>query len=90
MAAAHLIRHAGVATLDAPAYIARLRYPIYYLEPLLASTNPREIDPLIFFALIRQESLFNTYATAAGNCLNVETVRFNIDTAVFSYSASPV
>ena len=65
VAAAHLIRHAGVATLDAPAYIARLRYPIYFLEPLLASTNPREIDPLLLFALIRQESLFNTYATAA-------------------------
>lgn len=65
VAAAHLIRLAGVGTLEAPTYIARLRYPIYYLQPVLNSTDLRGIDPLLMFALIRQESLFNANATAA-------------------------
>ncbi len=65
VAAANVIRLAGLATLEAPAFIARLRYPSYYLQPLLASTRARGIDPLLLLALIRQESLFNAHATAA-------------------------
>ena len=65
VAAAQLIRLAGVSTLEAPPYIARLRYPIYYLQPVLTATDQRGIDPLLMFALIRQESLFDANATAA-------------------------
>ena len=65
VAAANIIRLVDLATLEAPAFIARLRYPSYYLQPLLASTRARGIDPLLLLALIRQESLFNAHATAA-------------------------
>ncbi len=64
-AAANIILKAGVGTLDAPPYIARLRYPSYYLDVVLDITQKRGIDPLLLFSLIRHESLFNTHATAA-------------------------
>ncbi len=63
--AANTIRTANVSTLDAPAYIARLRYPIYYLDVILRVGEEWAIDPLLMFSLIRHESLFNTNATAA-------------------------
>lgn len=65
VAAANVIRTAGVATLDAPSFLARLRYPTYYLDVVLDVAQRRSIDPLLVFSLIRHESLFNTYATAA-------------------------
>ena len=65
VAAADIIRAAGLSTLEAPAFIARLRFPIYYLDVVLDAAQRRNIDPLLIFSLIRHESLFNTYATAA-------------------------
>jgi soluble lytic murein transglycosylase len=65
LAGANVIRAAGVGTLEAPPYLARLRYPIYYLDLVLDVGQRRDIDPLLIFSLIRHESLFDTYATAA-------------------------
>lgn len=65
VAAADVIRAGGVSTLDAPPYIARMRFPAYYLDVVLEATQQYNIDPLLMFSLIRHESLFNTYATAA-------------------------
>jgi len=63
--AANIITTARIGTTDAPSYIARLRYPVYYLDEVLRASNENDIDPLLLFSLIRHESLFNTYATAA-------------------------
>lgn len=63
--AANVITAANVGTLKAPAYLARLRYPAYYREEVLRAAQERDIDPLLIFSLIRHESLFDTYATAA-------------------------
>ncbi|MEZ4671659.1 MAG: tetratricopeptide repeat protein [Anaerolineae bacterium] len=64
-AAANIIRAANVGTLDAPPYIARLRYPAYYLSIVQDVAARYKMDPLLIFSLIRHESLFDTYATAA-------------------------
>lgn len=63
--AANLITLAQQGTLEVPSYIARLRYPIYYLDVVMRVAQEREFDPLLMFSLIRLESLFDTYATAA-------------------------
>jgi soluble lytic murein transglycosylase len=65
VAAANIIRAAGVGTLDVPRYVARMRYPAYYLDAVLESTGRYNLDPLLLFSLIRLESLFDTFATAA-------------------------
>lgn len=65
LAGANVIRAANVATLDAPPYLARLRYPAYYLSVIEDVSQRYSVDPLLILSLIRHESLFNTYATAA-------------------------
>ncbi|TVR23164.1 MAG: hypothetical protein EA396_04210 [Anaerolineaceae bacterium] len=66
-AAANVIIQSDVATLDAPPFIARLRYPAYYGEEVRRITAEYGIDPLLMLSLIRHESLFDTYATAAAD-----------------------
>ncbi len=63
VAASYIIRNANVGTLDAPPYIARLRYPAYYLDVVQDVSARRNIDPLLMLSLIRNESLFDTYAS---------------------------
>lgn len=63
-AAADLINMAGVSSYDAPSYIARLRFPIHYADLVIPQSQANNLDPLLVFALIRQESLFQSYATS--------------------------
>ncbi len=65
LAGANVIRAANVGTLDAPPYLARLRYPAYYSTVIQDVIQRHKVDPLLLLSLIRHESLFNTYATAA-------------------------
>ena len=60
-----MITGAGASTLAAPAYIARMRYPIYYMDVVLDVARQYDFDPLLMFSLIRLDSLFDTTATAA-------------------------
>ena len=63
-AAADLITTAGISTYDAPSYIARLRYPVYFSDLVLPNAELYDLDPLLVFSLMRQESLFQSYATS--------------------------
>jgi soluble lytic murein transglycosylase len=65
VAASYIIRTANIGTLEAPPFIARLRYPAYYADVVLASGQRHGVDPLLLLSLIRHESLFDRYATAA-------------------------
>lgn len=67
IAAADVIIASGRSTLAAPRYIARLRFPPYYIDVVRPAAEERALDPLLMLALIRQESLFNTLATAAAS-----------------------
>ncbi len=67
IAAANLIIASQTGTLQVPSFIARLRFPDYYIDIVRPLAEQREIDPLLMLSLIRQESLFNTYATAAAD-----------------------
>lgn len=74
VAAADVIVAAGVSTLDAPAYIARLRYPAYYIGLILPHAENYDFDPLLMLALIRQESLYDANATSVANALGLAQV----------------
>ncbi len=65
IAAADVIIASGAGTLQAPAYVARMRFPAYYMDVIEPEASARRIDPALLLSLIRQESLFNTFATAA-------------------------
>ena len=65
-AATRLISLSPAGTIErAPIFLARLVYPIYYSNLVGAEAAARQIDPLVIFALIRQESLFEGRATSS-------------------------
>lgn len=64
IAAADVIIASKTGTLGAPPFLARLRFPDYYVDLVRREGEARDIDPLLMLSLIRQESLFDTYATA--------------------------
>jgi soluble lytic murein transglycosylase len=69
-AAADVLQAADVDTLEAPRFLARLRYPLYFADLIVPVATAYGIDPLLLFATVRQESLFDgiatSYATAQG------------------------
>jgi soluble lytic murein transglycosylase len=52
------------SVFDAPPFLARLAYPTYYADLVLPEAEANDLDPLLLFALIRQESLFEGFATS--------------------------
>jgi soluble lytic murein transglycosylase len=55
------------AFLDAPSFIARLTHPTYYEDLALENARHSGLDMLLIFALIRQESLFESLATSTAS-----------------------
>jgi soluble lytic murein transglycosylase len=43
---------------EVPVFVQRLSFPVYFRELIVSETLSQSVDPLLFFALIRQESLF--------------------------------
>ncbi len=65
-AAARLIRMSPAGAVDqAPIFLARLVYPIYYHNLIAPEVEANDVDPLIIYSLIRQESLFEGIATSS-------------------------
>ncbi|MBN1657844.1 MAG: lytic transglycosylase domain-containing protein, partial [Anaerolineae bacterium] len=56
-----------VGFLDAPPFVARLAYPTYYEGLALENARLSGLDPLLVFALIRQESLFESLAASSAS-----------------------
>lgn len=63
-AAETVMRRARVNGLSAPVFLARLAYPIYYADLITAEAEKYGYDPLLQFSLIRQESLYESFATS--------------------------
>ncbi|NJL93503.1 MAG: lytic transglycosylase domain-containing protein [Anaerolineae bacterium] len=64
IAAADLLRLARADNFTAPRFLVRLRYPVYYKDLVLPEAEKHDVDPLLIFSLIRQESLFESFATS--------------------------
>jgi soluble lytic murein transglycosylase len=52
------------SVLDMPRHMQRLAFPAYYSELILAECATHGLDPLLMFALIRQESVFDSQAVS--------------------------
>ncbi|HSM58795.1 MAG TPA: transglycosylase SLT domain-containing protein [Candidatus Sulfomarinibacteraceae bacterium] len=51
----------GESVFEAPRLIGRLSYPIYYQDLIMSLAEAYEYDPLLQFALVRQESLYESF-----------------------------
>ena len=52
------------SVLEGPFFLQRLAYPLYFEELVIAEAQANALDPLLLFALVRQESLFELYAAS--------------------------
>ena len=52
------------ATLNAPAYFNHIRFGTYFQDLVLSFANTEKIDPLFLFSVMRQESLFEGFASS--------------------------
>ncbi len=59
-----LLELAGSREEDAPLFLLRLLYPVPYAHLIVPEARSNGLDPLLFFALVRQESRFDRYATS--------------------------
>jgi soluble lytic murein transglycosylase len=62
---ARLATEAGAP--PAPRLLWLWRYPTYYADVVVPEAQTHNIDPLLYFALIRQESKFNPWATSSAD-----------------------
>jgi soluble lytic murein transglycosylase len=62
------------ARRSSPRFLEELAYPAYYADLLLKEAQPTNTDPLLFFALIRQESLFDRSATSRSDARGLTQV----------------
>lgn len=63
-----IARLAGSARAPAaPRWLWRWRYPTYYADLVVAEAKTNNVDPRLYFALIRQESSFNPWATSSAD-----------------------
>ncbi|MEW5989641.1 MAG: transglycosylase SLT domain-containing protein, partial [Chloroflexota bacterium] len=65
VAAASLLRQLGANVFTAPPFLGRLSYPVYYADLILPLADQYGYDPLLQLALVRQESLFESFATSS-------------------------
>ncbi len=63
-AALRLVALSGQPLTAAPRYVQKLAYPLYYRDIMLDAARTYHLDPALFYALIRQESLFWAPATS--------------------------
>jgi soluble lytic murein transglycosylase len=54
-------------TLDAPSYFNHVRFGPYFAEILLPEAQAHGLDPLLLFAVVRQESLFGVTAVSTSS-----------------------
>ncbi len=62
VAASSLLGQAGATVFDAPRFLGRLAYPTHYADLILPLAGRYGFDPRLQFALVRQESLFESFA----------------------------
>ena len=75
LAASRLLALApAAARAQAPRLVQELAYPTYYADLVLPAAQATQTDPLLFFALIYQESLFDSHATSRSDARGLAQV----------------
>lgn len=65
LAANAVLRLTNTTVFNAPRYIGQLSYPIHYADLVLPLAQQYGYDPLVQFSLLRQESLYESFATSS-------------------------
>ena len=75
---------------DAPKYFNHIRFGTFYRDLVLDAANENNLDPLLLFSLIRQESLFDaSISSSAGAKGLMQITEETGDFIVYSYGWPP-
>jgi soluble lytic murein transglycosylase len=81
LAAERVMRLTETNAFTAPRFLGRLAYPVYYADLILPLAAQYGYDPRLQFALVRQESLFESFARSGAAAQGLSQVI--PDTGVF-------
>ena len=73
-ASALLERAPGRPPAELPRALLKILYPLPFLDQVVPAAEERGIDPLLIYALMRQESLFVPWATSSANAKGLTQV----------------
>ncbi len=59
------------SSLEAPAYFNHVRYGLYYEDLIVPTAQANGIDPLLLFSVVRQESLFESFAGSTAGAIGL-------------------
>ena len=73
-----------LGSLSVPIYFTHIRFGAYFRDLMVSTTNDYGIQPLLFYALVRQESMFNPYIVSSAGAsglaqLMPATAKENVD-----------
>ncbi|MDX1664497.1 MAG: transglycosylase SLT domain-containing protein [Candidatus Promineifilaceae bacterium] len=74
LAADNLLRLTGQTVFQTPRLIGRLAYPVYYADLIVPLADEYGFDPLLQFALVRQESLFESFISSSAGAQGLSQV----------------
>ncbi len=63
-----------LTSLTAPIYFTHVRFGAYFREMLLPIANDYEIQPLLLYALVRQESMFNPFISSSAGASGLSQI----------------
>jgi soluble lytic murein transglycosylase len=63
-----------LSSLTAPIYFTHIRFGAYFREMLVSIANDYEIPPLLLYALIRQESMFNPFISSSAGARGLSQI----------------
>ena len=76
-ASRHILDFAGLddlSSLSAPIYFTHIRFGAYFRELLVPIANEYNVHPLLYYALVRQESMFNPYIGSSAGALGLAQI----------------
>ncbi len=77
LASRDLLNLAGMddlTTLAAPIYFNHIRFGAYFRDIVMSAANEQNINPLIIYSLLRQESLFEPYISSAAGAMGIAQI----------------
>lgn len=54
-----------LSSLSVPIYFTHIRFGAYFREMMMSAANDYDISPLLLYAIVRQESMFNPFISSA-------------------------
>lgn len=63
-----------LSSLTVPIFFTHVRFGAYFREMIVQSANDYSIPPLLFYALVRQESMFNPFISSSAGAMGLAQI----------------